>query len=83
MLVYINLADHKVEIVTDRAIGCAVKQADWEAACKLITQGFAQNRFHESALAGINHINTLLTKHFPAIAGSKHYNELSDRPVML
>jgi len=83
VLVYINLADHKVEIITDRAIGRAVAQASWEAACKLMTQGFAKGRFHESALEGIDHINTLLTEHFPAVAGTRQENELSDRPVLL
>jgi len=83
VLVYINLADHKVEIITDRATGRAVKQTDWEAACKLMTKGFAEGRFYESALEGIQHINTLLSEHFPVVAGGRQHNELSDRPVML
>ncbi len=83
VLVYINLADHKVEIVTDRTIGCAVKKEDWASACKLMTLGFAKGRFHESALEGIQYINALLVRHFPTIDGSKQHNELSDRPVML
>lgn len=83
VLVYLNLADHKVEIITDRAIGRAVKQEDWANACGLMTQGFAKGRFHESALEGIRHINSLLVRHFPAKEGSRQHNELSDRPVML
>lgn len=83
VLVYINLADRKVEIVTDRAVGRALKRSDWEAACDIMTQGFRQGRFHDSALAGIRHLNDLLEQHFPQREGGGDGNELSDRPVML
>ena len=83
VLVYINLADRKVEIITDRAVGRAIKRSDWEAACDVMTQGFRHGRFHDSALAGIEHLNRLLEEHFPARESGNDHNELSDRPVML
>ena len=83
LLVYINLADRTVEIVTDRAVGRAIKRSEWEASCDTMTQGFAHGRFHDSALAGIQHINQLLEAHFPAQDGGRDNNELPDRPVML
>ena len=83
VLVYINLADRKVEIITDRAVGRAVKRSEWEAACDTMTRGFRHGQFHESALAGIRHMNELLAEHFPAREGDSDRNELSDRPVML
>jgi uncharacterized membrane protein len=83
VLIYINLADHAVEIVTDRAVGRAVPREQWEAACRTMTQGFAGGRFHESALAGVAHVNGLLQTHFPARDGGARHNELSDRPVIL
>jgi hypothetical protein len=82
VLVYINLADHAVEIVTDRAVGRAIGRHDWEAACALMTRGFAQGSFHDSALAGVDQVNRLLQSHFPAGDGERA-NELSDRPVIL
>lgn len=83
VLLYINLADRKVEIITDRAVGRVIKRSDWEAACDLMTQGFKHGKFHDSALAGIRHINDLLVPHFPAREGDSDHNELSDHPVML
>lgn len=83
VLLYINLADRKVEIITDRAVGRAIKRSDWEAACDVMTQGFRHGQFHDSALAGIRHINELLAEHFPARAGGDERNELTDRPVLL
>ena len=82
VLIYLNLADHSVDIITDRGIGQAVARADWEAACRTMTAGFAAGRFHESALAGISHVNALLGQHFPA-DGTDRSNELSDRPLIL
>lgn len=83
VLIYINLADRTVEIVTDRAVGHAVKTSDWEGACDTMTRGFALGQFHDSALAGIRHVNQLLAEHFPVRDGDHDRNELPDRPVML
>lgn len=82
VLIYINLAERKVEIVTDRAVGRAVARSDWEAACQVMTRGFAAGQFHDSLLAGVEHINSLLAQHFPARGGSRE-NELADRPVIV
>lgn len=83
VLLYINLADRKVEIVTDRAVGRAVPRTDWESACQIMTHGFAANRFHDSLLASVAQVNALLTTHFPTAGSGGRANELSDRPVIL
>ncbi|PUA17208.1 TPM domain-containing protein [Glaciimonas sp. PCH181] len=81
VLLYVNFADHKVEIITDRAVGRAIPSTDWLAVCQTMTQEFANGSFHESTLAAIEQMNHLLTAHFPDKDG-KH-NEISDRPLML
>ncbi len=81
VLVYINLADHKVEIIADRAAGRALHASDWQAVCKTMTQGFAQGRYEESALAALNQLNDLLHAHFPASGDTA--NELSNRPLIV
>ena len=83
VLIYINLAERKVEIVTDRAVGRAVARTDWEAACQTMTRGFAAGQFHDSLLAGVSHVNALLATHFPTAGSSGRANELADRPVIL
>ncbi len=81
VLIYINLADHKVEIVTDRGVGRAVKAGDWQAICQSMTQGFARGEFHDSTLAGLAQLNELLKIHFPA--NGARSNQLSNRPIVL
>ncbi|MEM4987668.1 TPM domain-containing protein [Collimonas sp. H4R21] len=81
VLLYVNLADHKVEIIVDRAIGRATKPADWQAVCKTMTKEFANGAFHDSTLAALEQMNGLLTQHFPDEGRKK--NELSDKPLVL
>jgi uncharacterized membrane protein len=81
VLVYVNLADRQVEIVADRGVGETVSAHDWHAACRVLTHGFAEGKFHEGTLAALAQINALLERHYPGNGGST--NELPDKPVML
>ncbi len=81
VLVYINLADHKVEIIADRASGRALQPGDWQAVCRTMTEGFAQGRYEQSVLAALDMLNGLLHRHFPGQGDSA--NELSDRPLIV
>lgn len=81
VLVYINLADRKVEIVADRGIGRLIALQDWQAICQTMTQGFAHKVFHDSTLTALEQLNTLLHVHFPE--DGMRANQLSDRPVVL
>ena len=81
VLLYINLADHKVEIVADRASGRALAPGDWKAVCKSMTDGFAKGVYEQSVLAALATLNGLLHQHFPGHGDST--NELSDRPLIV
>ncbi|HJU70554.1 MAG TPA: TPM domain-containing protein [Paucimonas sp.] len=81
ILVYINLADHKVEIIADRAVGRALAAGDWQTVCKTMTQGFARGEFHDSAIAGLTQLNGLLAAKFPDDGARQ--NQLSNRPLIL
>jgi uncharacterized membrane protein YgcG len=81
VLIYINLADHKVEIVADRAIGRLISAKDWQTICRTMTKEFARGAFHDSVLAALDQMHALLQTHFPD-DGSRS-NQLSDRPIVL
>ena len=82
VLIYVNLAEHKVDIVCDRNIGRKIDAPTWQAICNTMTQGFAKGEFHDSTLAAIRAVNDLLREHFPA-GSERNYNELPDHPVVL
>jgi len=81
VLIYVNLADRKVEIIADRGVGRAVTAPDWQAVCRTMTQGFARGAFHDSTIAGLAQLNAILATHFPENGARR--NQLSDRPIVL
>jgi uncharacterized membrane protein len=81
VLIYVNLADHKVDIVADRGIDRRIDAATWQAVCATMTRGFAQGDFHGATLGAIAQVNDLLRQHFPS--NGARPNELPDRPLML
>lgn len=81
VLIYVNLADRKVEIVTDRAVGRLVDASHWQAICHTMTNGFAHGEFHDSANAALKKLNALLQQHYPA-QGARN-NQLDNQPLLL
>ncbi len=81
VLIYVNLAEHKVEIVTDRNVGRRIDAPTWQAVCRTMTEGFARGHFHDSTIAAVEQVNQLLRRHFPA--DGERANELPDQPIML
>jgi uncharacterized membrane protein len=81
VLVYLNLAERKVEIVADRQIARKIAAATWQQVCRSMTDGFARGEFHASTLTAIEQINALLAAEFPSTGARA--NELPDRPIEL
>lgn len=81
VLIYVNLAEHKVDIVADRGIDRKIDSATWQSVCRTMTEGFRNGQFHEATLAAIGQVNALLREHFPA--NGARPNELPDKPLML
>ncbi|MBW8902223.1 MAG: TPM domain-containing protein [Massilia sp.] len=81
VLIYINLADRKVDIVADRHIDRKIGAATWQTICDTMTQGYAGGQFHDSTLAAVAAVNACLQQHFPA--NGARANELPDQPIVL
>ena len=82
VLLYVQFADRKIEIVADRGISAKVKQEEWNAACARIAQEFRSGRYEAGALAGIAAIGALIAEHVPPAPPGKA-DELPDRPTIL
>lgn len=81
VLVYINLADHQVEIVADRGVGGLIKSGEWHRICRTMTQAFARGAYHEGTLAALAELNALLQRHYPDDGSNR--NQLPDKPLVL
>jgi uncharacterized membrane protein len=81
VLLYVLLADRRVEIVADRGIHRQVGDQAWETICGLMQQEFRAGRFREGALMGVQAVSDLLATHFPWTEGD--VNELRNEPVIV
>lgn len=83
VLIYIELADHGIEIVADRGIAHHVPRARWEAVCNEMREYFRTGQYEAGAVRGVQAIGALLAEHFPLAEGESNPNELSNRPALL
>ncbi|MFM9885893.1 MAG: TPM domain-containing protein [Burkholderiales bacterium] len=81
VLIYVLLADRRVEIVADRGIHRRVGDGAWVEICHAMQDSFRARRFRAGALEGIAAVSALLAKHFPADRSNP--DELSNRPIVM
>jgi uncharacterized membrane protein len=81
VLIYLLLADRKVEIIADRGVDAKVGTAGWEAICRAMEEDFRSGRFESGVIKGIEAVSRELAKYFPA--NGAHPNELPDKPVVI
>jgi hypothetical protein len=81
VLVYVLLADRRVEIVADRGIDREVGNSEWESICRTMELAFRDGRFADGAVAGVEAVSALLSRHFPRKGAAN--NELPDQPIVL
>jgi uncharacterized membrane protein len=81
VLLYLQLAERRVEIVADRGIAARVAPEQWQALCASFAQDIRAMPADVAVLACLGRINTLLAEHFPA--GADNPRELPDEPVVL
>jgi uncharacterized membrane protein len=81
VLIYLNLADHQVEIVADRGVGRLVQAAEWQAVCDTMTGQLKHGAYRDSTIAALRQLNELLHQKLPA--SGERVNQLSDKPIIL
>jgi uncharacterized membrane protein len=81
VLIYLLLADKRVEIVADRGIHRRVGAAAWESICGAMQREFAARRFEQGVIIGVQAISDLLATHYPP--RDENPDELSNRPVIV
>ena len=81
VLIYLLLADRKVEIIADRGIDAKVGAAGWEAICATMQAEFSNANFEAGVIKGIEAVSRQLTQHFPGDGNGN--NELPDKPVVI
>nr|WP_316642715.1 TPM domain-containing protein [uncultured Roseateles sp.] len=83
VLIYLLLAEHRIEIVADRGLSKAVDAERWEQIAQQMSAAFKTGRFEGGLGQAVDAVSILLQRHFPQAAGADNPNELPDRPVLL
>ena len=81
VLIYLLLADRKVEIVADRGVDALVGPQRWADICRDMEADFRSGRFEAGVVKGIEAVSRELAKFFPS--HGPHQNELPDKPVVI
>ena len=81
VLLYLQLAERRVELIADRGIAARVNAEEWQAICDEFAGDIRSGPADAAVLACVGRINGLLTAHFPAEVNNQR--ELPDDPVVL
>jgi uncharacterized membrane protein len=83
VLLYLLLADHRIEIVADRGFDGLVSDEQWRGVCQLMEERLATGEAELAVLRGVEALSALLAEHFPRGAEDIDSNELPDQPHLL
>ena len=80
VLIYLLLAERRIEIVADRGLSRHVGAEQWQAITQGMGAAFRDARFEQGLNAAIDAVSALLRRHFTLAPGERNPNELPDEP---
>ena len=83
VLIYLLLADHRIEIVADRGLTGRVEDAEWSRVCRLVEQEMRAGHPEQAVIEGIRAVSELLALHWPQSDAHPDEDELPNRPHLL
>jgi uncharacterized membrane protein len=83
VLIYVELADHGLQIVADRGAARRVPQARWNEIAEGMRERFRRGEFEAGTIEAIERVGALLAEQFPSLPGADNPDELPNRPVVL
>ncbi len=82
VLIYLLLAERRIEVVADRGLSVRVDPQQWQDIVASMGQAFRAGEFEQGLGEAIDRVSALLEQHFPAPAGEANPNELPDTPTL-
>jgi uncharacterized membrane protein len=83
ILLYLNLAERKIEIVADRGIAKLVEQTAWNKICQQLQHQLGADQVVEGLGKAIAEFGTLLRQHYPIDSRDSNPNELSNELIFI
>ena len=83
VLVYLLLADPRIEIVADRGLNGKVSAEQWRGVCLLMEERLQVGEPEAAAVRGIDAVADLLAEHYPQAGDAPDIDELPNLPRIL
>ena len=81
VLIYLQLAEHAIEIVADRGIAQHVSPEQWQTIAQQMSQAFKAKQFEEGLTQALSEVSAVLVTHFPETSGElTRVNQLPNEP---
>lgn len=82
VLIYLLLAERRIEIVADRGLAQRVPSSAWQQLADQLAEGLKAGRFEESLTRCIDAVGAMLQSHWALTPGQININELADAPAL-
>ena len=83
VLIYLLLADHRIEVVADRAASGPAFDVRWTSLCEHLAQRLQAGAFEAAGIEAVNEAAAILAAFFPRDVDAARTNELPDHPILL
>ncbi len=83
VLIYLLLAERRIEVVADRGLDARAAPVTWTAMVDSLRSALRSGGFEDGLSAAIRTADEMLVAHFPLAEGVKRLNELPDAVVLL
>ena len=80
VLIYLLLAEHRIEVIADRGLNRFVAAPQWQAILETMRGAFRRGEFEAGLNQAIEAVDALLLQHFAVDASQANPNELPDAP---
>ena len=82
VLIYLLLAERRIEIVADRGLNDLVPPDTWRQLVQSMQASFKAGDFEGGLTQAVNEVHVLLQLHFALASGQRNPNELPDTPIL-
>lgn len=82
VLIYLLLAEHRIEIVADRGLNERVAPDTWPQLVSGMSAAFKAGDYEAGLTQAVQQVSALLQQHFALQGGQSNPNELPDAPVL-
>jgi uncharacterized membrane protein len=82
VLIYLLLAERRIEIVADRGLNDLVAPNAWQMLAQSMGSAFKAGDFELGLMQSVRAVSDLLSEHFAVSADQSNPNELPDQPLL-